>query len=274
MTNKNKYVSTQSTPVAYDEIVNDLKALGILPEDNLLVHSSLSSLGWVVGGAQTLVDALLESVKEGTLVMPTHTTGNTDPSNWSNPPVPDRWWASIRENMPAYDPLKTPTRGMGVVPELFRSYPRVTRSDHPVASFAAFGPLAESLTKAVPFQPEFGQGSLLDRLRNHNAKVLLLGVGHDSNTSLHLSEHLSDFTEVMVEEGCAMTILGQRKWARYKMLALETDDFHEIGAAFEKAFHGQLKIVHRAKVANADSLLFDLGRMVEFGTDWMNQNRP
>ncbi len=271
--NEKSLIDNQAAPLVFTDIVGDLKQLGIASSDTLLVHASMSSLGWVAGGAQTVVDALISSVKDGTLVMPTHTPGNTDPANWSNPPVPESWWSQIREEMPAFDPAKTPTLGMGRVPELFRTYPNVRRSDHPVCSFAAFGPLAEVLTKAVPFQPEFGVDSTLDRLRSHGAKVLLLGATHESNTTLHLAEHLSDFTKVMIEEGCAMMVFSQRKWVRFKMLSLETDDFCKVGEAFEEAFQNQPEILSRGKVGKADCLLFDMTTMVTFATDWMTQNR-
>ncbi len=261
-------------PLSSQDIQCGLKSLGIMEGDLLLVHSSLSSLGWVIGGAQTAVDALLEALgSEGTLVMPTHTSGNTDPKNWSNPPVPKDWWESIRASMPAFDPSKTPSLAMGVIPELFRSYPGVERSSHPVCSFAAHGPLTKELISDLPFQPEFGEGSILDRLREKGAKVLLLGADHGSNTTLHLSEHLADFSKKMIEEGSSMEVLGQRKWVRYKMLALDNDDFEEIGHAFAQAHLDQPDIFNETKIGAAQCEVFLMSSMVEFGRDWMSKNR-
>jgi aminoglycoside 3-N-acetyltransferase len=78
-----------------------------------MVHSSLSRLGYVVGGAHTLVLALLAAIgSEGTLVMPTHSGDLTDPAGWMHPPVPEAWWAALRDQMPAYDQALTPTRGV------------------------------------------------------------------------------------------------------------------------------------------------------------------
>ena len=72
---------------------------------------------------QALVYILLAAVGDtGTIMMVTHSSDNTDPCQWQHPPVPEAWWQTIRDQTRAYDPLTTPTRGLGVVPELFRTW--------------------------------------------------------------------------------------------------------------------------------------------------------
>jgi len=98
-------VEKTKTLLTKDILVRDLKRLGVREGITMIVHSSLSSLGWVCGGAVTVIQALMETVtEEGTIVMPTQTTYNSEPSYWQNPPVPGDWWEPIREHMPAYDP--------------------------------------------------------------------------------------------------------------------------------------------------------------------------
>jgi aminoglycoside 3-N-acetyltransferase len=106
----------QSLPVTATSLKKDLAALGVKPGMVLLVHSSLSSLGWVCGGAAAVVEAL-ETIltPDGTLVMPTHSAGLSEPSLWENPPVPESWWQIIRDEMPAFQTDLTPTWGMGFV---------------------------------------------------------------------------------------------------------------------------------------------------------------
>jgi aminoglycoside 3-N-acetyltransferase len=138
-------LSTPS-PRTRQSLLSDLRQLGLTPGMTVMVHSSLSSLGWVCGGPVTVVQALMDVVTAtGTLVMPTHPTDYSDPADWQAPRVPADWWPIIRETMPAFDPQVTPTRGMGQIVEVFRTWPYVLRSSHPAVSFAAWGQHAEAI---------------------------------------------------------------------------------------------------------------------------------
>ncbi len=108
-------VAKTSAPVTVESLRQDLLALGVEPGMVLLVHSSLSALGWVCGGPVAVVMALQQALgEEGTLVMPTHSAALSDPAAWVNPPVPQDWWQTIRDTMPAYDVAYSPTPGHGV----------------------------------------------------------------------------------------------------------------------------------------------------------------
>jgi aminoglycoside 3-N-acetyltransferase len=117
--------SERPGPFTRENLVSDLGAIGLVAGDTVLVHSSLSAIGYVVGGAQAVVLALLDVLgTEGTLVAPTHSGDLSDPSRWENPPVPVDWWPVIRETMPAFDASLTPTKRMGIIAEVIRHFPR------------------------------------------------------------------------------------------------------------------------------------------------------
>ncbi|USZ68984.1 AAC(3) family N-acetyltransferase [Halorussus salilacus] len=202
-------------PISAGRIADDCSQLGVEPGDTLLVHSSLSALGWVAGGAAAVVDALMETVTDaGTLVMPTHTGHYSDPDRWEDPPVPDDWTADVRATIPPFRPEVTPTRGMGAIPECFRTYPGVVRSRHPTTSFAAWGADAGFVVGDHAYDDGLGERSPLARVYDLDGSVLLLGVGHDTNTSLHLAEHRADFEKTVVTQGAPVLASDRREEGR------------------------------------------------------------
>src|SRR5699024_12389631 len=90
--------------------------------------------------ALTLIQAIQEIIThQSTLIMPSHSTDLSDPKDSINPKANKNLWEIIRSDMQAFDPQITPTYGLGVVPELFRTLPNVKRSNHPAYSFSVWG---------------------------------------------------------------------------------------------------------------------------------------
>lgn len=185
-------------------LVEQLLAAGVRPGGVLLVHTSFRA---VRGERPTvsapppppppltplgLIHSLLAALgPEGTLVMPTMTDGETP-----------------------FDPRTTPTCDMGITAETFWRQPGVVRSTHPGGSFAAYGPDAAVICAPQPLSPPHGLDSPVGRVYDLDGQVLLLGVTHSENTTLHLAESLAPVpysishpTVVLGDDGALATVL-------------------------------------------------------------------
>jgi aminoglycoside 3-N-acetyltransferase len=270
MSEKEIIAGTTHGPITRDKLVEDLRALGVSDGMVLIVHSSLSALGWVSGGAPAVVLALEDALGErGTLVMPTHSGDLSDPADWSNPPVPEDWFPVIRETMPAFDRDLTATRGMGAVPECFRKQRGALRSGHPQGSFTARGPLAEVITADHPLDFAFGENSPLARVYEEAGWILLLGVGQESNTSLHLAEYRAEFPgKEEIQQGAPLLVEGERKWVTFREYPENSERFPEIGEAYQRS-GGE---VRTGQVGQAEAVLIPQRELVDFAVQWLEAN--
>ena len=153
------------------ELVRQLLSLGVVPGDLLLVHTSFRAVGPIAGGPLTLIAALREVLgADGTLVMPSWSGNDDEP----------------------FDPKTSPASSdLGITADMFWRLPGVGRSDH-LQAFAAVGPKAAAiLADPLPLPPHIPE-SPVGRVHEHGGKVLLIGVGHDANTTLHLAELMAD----------------------------------------------------------------------------------
>ena len=155
--------------ISQSQLIDQLHDLGVVPGGVLLVHCSFSRVRPVENGPAGLIAALQATLgPQGTLVMPSMTDDNDHP----------------------FDPRHTPCMGMGIVADTFRQLPGVLRSDSPHA-FAARGPEAGLITAPHPFDLPHGLDSPVGRVYELGGQVLLLGVSHDDNTTIHLAESLT-----------------------------------------------------------------------------------
>ncbi len=273
MMGEDSVVDKTKTPATVESLQRDLRALGIRPGMVVLAHSSLSAMGWVCGGAVAVIAALQGVLgSSGTLVMPAHSPGLSEPGKWENPPVPGSWWPVIREHMPAYDPELTPTHAMGEIAETFRKQRGVLRSSHPQVSFCACGPQASRIVDDHSLAFGLGEGSPLARIYDLNGSVLLLGASHGSNTSMHLAENRANFpTRRVVREGAPIYASGSRRWVTFEEVEPDSSDFDRIGEEFLKSDEG--KGVRRGKVGIANCQLMPQRNVVDFAVAWLEENR-
>lgn len=256
--------------VLKEDVIQALTAVGVRPGQSIMVHTSLSSLGYVCGGAQTVIEALMECVgKEGTIMMPSQSWKNLDPEAGVHWEEPKEWWQIIRDHWPAYDKAITPTNTMGAVAEMFRRWPGVLRSDHPARSVAAWGKHAEYLTRDHDLSNIFGDGSPVGKLYELDGHVLLIGVGYDKNTSLHLADARAVYPgKHQTTEHSAVMVNGERKWVAYETLYVDGKDFGEIGEAFERQGRekeeplgcGRLRLMRQRE-------------LVDFAVEWIGEHR-
>ena len=256
--------------ITKNNIKKSLDELGIHEGQILMVHTSLSAIGYVCGGAQVVIEALIEAVGNGgTIMMPTQSWKNLDPADGVHWTIDEKDWQIVRDNWPAYDKKITPTNTMGAVAEMFRSWPGSLRSDHPARSVAAWGKHAEHLVSGHDLSNIFGEGSPIGKLYGLDGDVLLIGVGYDKNTSIHLADVRAEYPgkHNCIEHSAVMEN-GKRVWKEYETLFVDGEDFEQIGEAFEKEYP-----VKKTMLGDAELKLMKQRDIVDFAVKWIEKNR-
>lgn len=177
-------------PVSISGLTDQIRELGVTAGGVLIVHTSFSRVGPVEGGPLGLIRALQAALgPNGTLVMPSMTDDDDHP----------------------FDARRTDCLGMGVAADMFWRMANVLRSDSPHA-FAAVGPEAHRITADHPLDVPHGLNSPVGRVYDLDGQILLLGVGHDANTTIHLAEALAG---VRYRRRKSLAIIEGGKLARY-----------------------------------------------------------
>ncbi len=158
--------------VAYSDLLNGFKNAGICEGDTVLIHSAMTPIGNVVGGARSVANALIETVgKNGTVVAPAFC------------------FAKEAESEPIIDVLNDKSE-MGAISEAIRTTPGAKRSTAYRHSFSAIGKRAEEIVNVDPYYSVFDIDSSFGKLLGLNAKVILLGVTWVNSTTHHFAEYL------------------------------------------------------------------------------------
>lgn len=183
-------VKKTTKPVTKQMIKIALNELGINKNSKLEVHSSLSSFGFVVNKQYDVIDALVETITQGVIIMPAHTPEMTEPTDWENPPVPVSWHQTIIENRKPFDPLVFEPERIGDIPKTFLRYPHVQRTLHPEVSLAVYNMTNDSSW----LNHSFDMRELINplyKLVEEKGKILMMGTDFYTCTSIHLSEFMS-----------------------------------------------------------------------------------
>jgi aminoglycoside 3-N-acetyltransferase len=175
----------------------------------VLVHAAIRSVGKVIGGAQTILDALLDAVgPEGTILGYADWDGQDDVEDYPE----------LRDQARPFDPLTSRSvRDNGWFPEMLRTTPGALRSANPGASMVAIGARAEWFTAEHPLDYGYGRQSPLGKLVEAGGKTLIIGATLDHMTLLHHAEHLARFEPKRIRRyETPMLIDGKTVWRTFE----------------------------------------------------------
>jgi aminoglycoside 3-N-acetyltransferase len=220
-----------------------LRTIGVRRGGVLLVHTSFRRVRPVEDGPLGLIQALRRAVgPEGTLVMPTMTDGES-----------------------VFEPASTPTVDMGITAELFWRQPGVVRSTHPGGSFAAVGPLAERICAPQPLEPPHGHESPPGRVYDLAGQVLLLGVGQDASTVIHVAESIAA-VPYSIAYPTVVVVVGKPE----SVMIRETDHccrgFDQLDGWLEAR-----DLLRKGKVGNADARLANAQDVVAIAVEHLRR---
>lgn len=171
-----------------EELQEQIKTMGITPSDTVLMHTSMRAVGEVENGAHGVIDAFRDYLSDGLFLVPTHT------------------WANVNREQPVYD-VRSTVPCIGALPRAAAFRTDGIRSLHPTHSIWAIGKGAAEYVKKEENAPTPGTpGYAWDRLAEVNAKILLVGVGHDKNTFIHAVEEVADIPDRLQRDPYEVTI--------------------------------------------------------------------
>lgn len=267
-------------PITRQDLLDQLRGLGVGRGDVLMVHCSLSALGYVIGGADSVLLALEEALSPGGTMIAL--------ASWDHaPPDDDSGWSSTLardaylRDPPAFDAgVSACARYVGRLPERIRTWPGAIRSDHPEASFVALGAEAGWLTENQPLNHGYGPGSPLEKVVGSNGSVLMLGAPLETITLLHYAEESADVeNKRRVHYSAPIRTATGIEWVDiddidtsdgafpYRQLCGDRDAFEVIA---EEALAAGIGVT--GKVGEATCHLFRARDLLEFAVRWMEKH--
>ena len=268
--------------ITKSQLVNEIKKLGLSEGQTVMLHASVKSIGHIIGGPRTILEALLEILtSRGTLMMlvgwednPYHifnASFQEDIDQW-----PEKKRRIFYDTCPAFDPAdsRSDIREMGILTEYLRTYPGSIRSRHPLG-YAAVGKLAQYVLKDQRWQYREGAGSPLEKLCDAGGKVLLLGAPTGKVTLLHLAENLADIPKKKtVRYNMPIIQNGNKLWKDFEeydfingIVPWPEDYFKSIVDEYIEKGNGV-----QGNVGMAGCHLFDANDLSRFGVKWMERN--
>ena len=223
--------------VTHAQIAKDLSALGIAKGDVVFVHASMSSLGWVEGGADAVIDAFLDVLgSDGLMCVPT--------LSWN--------FAHGEHARGPFDPKETPSR-VGRISDALWRRPGAFRSAHPTHSIAGLGRRAEELVQGHDKTSTFGKDGPYRRYVDWGAKIMFLGVDVRCNTTLHAIEDWLDLPYLSTEDAVVKSPNGAPRIVKVCKSPGGDRDFYRKDSKVERLY-AKAGLLHRGKVGLADTI--------------------
>jgi aminoglycoside 3-N-acetyltransferase len=255
------------------QLVADLRTLGLGGGDVVMVHASLRAIGEVAGGPDEVHLAIKDVVTpDGALIMYASCPRYVDEVGRGNLTPAEE--ADVLEKLPAFDPYTARSaRDNGALVELLRTYPGSRVNAHP-ARFVVWGKHTDYLLSEQPWNFAFGRGSLLERFVALHGKILLLGSDHGNTTFLHYAEHIGDFPEKRIARfKVPMLENGVRVWREMAEYDTSSVGAHANWAenTFNVLVDGYLESTNNrgGRVGHASSHLFSARGLLDYALPQM-----
>ncbi len=230
------------------KLLTQIEKAGIAPNDTVMIHSSLKALGEIEGRAEGFIDAFKEYLSDGLLLIPTHT------------------WANVNRSNPVFD-VRSTLPCIGALPTVAAFYKDGVRSLHPTHSLVAFGKRSEDYVKneckcSSPTPPEGAWG----RLYGENAKILLIGVGHNRNTYIHSIDERVGIPHRLAENPIDFHVIDRNGVERIQPSRQHfTPGTKDVSANFVRftSLLEKEKATYKVKIGEADTIVCDAHRLTE-----------
>lgn len=232
MAGKSAYSLAQAAIISKSDMIIQLEQLGIQKGMMLLVSADTSHMGYLLGGYQALIEAMMEVVGfEGTIVMPCFTPQLADPASVSTP-LARQYWQEARENAYPFDRKLSEPEGSDPLVYQFLRNDAVARSYHPLYSFAAWGKYAKLICDKHPLHFALGKDSPLGKIVELNGYCVMLGSDYEQCTMFQMARYNGELSPVRIVSA-PITSNNELQWKNMLDVQFSTKNFSEIGEVME-----------------------------------------
>lgn len=230
-----------------NELIEQIKNLGIENGMKVLVHTAFSKVGKVEDGPEALISAIKEVVTpNGILAMPSYNS-----------------YGDYKPNL-------------SIVNEIFRNQKDVVRTNQVIASFAVWGNVKEEIAGNIEYTEEGlsfenGEKSTLAKMYAAGGWSLMIGTDYSTCTIIHLAENRAKWPSKFIYTENYISPDGKK--IPFHDVAYQEEDFNEVGTAFEKVYKNDSSAFRTGKIGNAECKLINQHTFVDFAVKWMERNR-